>query len=89
MPERITLNDGTVLEGTVLDNGDGRTIFVYLTGLALLEGVLLFSDTTKASRIVAYDRGIEHVYEGYTKLWAVNNEYGNCNLTMRKAEVNA
>ena len=84
--ETITLNDGTVLNGTVLDNGDGVIIFVYLKDMTVLQGVLLFSDTEKSERIVVHFHGAEHIYEGYTEIYRASHEYGNCNLTMRKVQ---
>lgn len=80
----ITLNDGTVVNGNILDNGDGIIIFVYLFGLSLAEGFALFSDTNKTSRIIANEYDVETVYEGYTNISAINTEFGNCNLVMRK-----
>ena len=80
----LTLNDGTVLSGTILENGDGRIIFVYLDNISIERGFMLFIDPGKTGRIVAVSSGHEHVYEGYTQLTAINNEYGNCNITMQK-----
>lgn len=82
--ETLTLNDGTVLEGHILDNGDGMLIYVYLDNKTLAEGYTVFSDTENIRRIVAMNHGTEHVYEGYTQIVAINTQYGNCNLTMRK-----
>ena len=82
--ETITLNDGTVLNGHILNNGDGRLIFVYLDGKSLAEGFLLFSDQSKTIRITENNHGNEHVYENYTEITSINSEFGNCNLTLRK-----
>lgn len=82
--EILILNDGTEINGTIMDNGDGRIIFVYLDGMNILQGVTLFSDSNKTCRIVAMNHGNEHIYEDYTELWSVNHEFGNCNLVMRK-----
>lgn len=80
----ITLNDGTVVNGNILDNGDGIKIFVYLFGMSLMEGYQLFSNTENVSRIVANEYDNETVYEGYTEIMAINTEFGNCNLVMRQ-----
>lgn len=80
MVDRITLNDGTVLEGHILENGDGQMIFVYLDGMSLTDGFVIFNDPERTKRIYAGEK----TYEGYTQLWAINNEFGNCNVTMRK-----
>ena len=82
--ETLTLNDGTVVNGHILDNGDGRTIFVYLDGMTVVQGVMLFSDPARSKRITAFNHGEEHVYEGYTEIEYASREYGNCNLTMRR-----
>ena len=81
--ETLTLNDGTVVNGHIIDNWDG-TIFVYLEGMTVVQGVLLFADPEKSKKVVAMNHGVEHVYEGYTELTHANNEFGNCNLTMRR-----
>ena len=82
--ETLTLNDGTVVNGHILDSGDGQSIFVYLDSMNILQGVMLFSDAEKTINITAMNHGNEHVYYGYTILWSVSAEYGNCNLVMRK-----
>ena len=87
--ETLTLNDGTVLNGHILESGDDREIFVYLDGMGIAQGVALFSDSDKTCRIVEMNHGTEHIYENYTDLWSASHEYGNCNLVMRKVENNA
>ena len=84
MAEMITMNDGTVLEGHIIENGDGRIIFVYLDKLKLADGFALFSDTNKTMRMVELNHGNENVYEGYTEITSINSEFGNCNLTLKK-----
>lgn len=81
--ETLTLNDGTVVNGHILD-GYNDSIFVYLDGMSIVDGVTLFADESRSRRVVAHNHGAEHVYEGYTELTHANNEYGNCNLTMRR-----
>ncbi len=83
--EMLILNDGTEVNGHILPNGDGITIFVYLTGKTVIEGVMLFSDREKSKVVTAIDHGAEKVYEGYTELYSASHEFGNCNLVMRKA----
>lgn len=82
--ETLTLNDGTVLNGHILENGDGQIIFVYLDNLPLVTGFILFNDATKTNRIVEQNHGETNVYDGYTVMTAINTEFGNCNVTMRK-----
>ena len=80
--ETVTLNDGTVLDGHCIETENA--LFVYLTGMTLLEGVVLFSDAEKTSVITEMNHEHEHVYTGYTRLSAASDEYGNCNLVMRR-----
>lgn len=82
MDEAITLNDGTVVEGHVLDNGDDQTIFMYLMNMTVVEGILLVAG--KLEHIIASRYGAEHEYFGYTYIYAASNEYGNCNLVLKK-----
>lgn len=84
--ETLTLNDGTVLNGHILESGNGFVIFVYLDGMSLAQGYTLFSDSENTSRIVAMSYGNEHIYEGFTELTAINSEYGNCNIMMQRGE---
>ena len=87
--QTITLNDGTVWEGHIMDGGDGIMIFVYMTGMDLLTGVSLFSNPERTGRILFTSYGHEYIYEGYTVIWSVSAEFGNCNLTMKKGRANA
>lgn len=82
--ETLTLIDGTMLDGHILDNGDGRIIFVYLTGMSLAEGYQAFSNAENIRTIVENNHGEEHTYKGYTEIIAINAEYGNCNITLRR-----
>ena len=81
--ETLTLNDGTVVNGHIMEGYD-RNIFVYLDKMTVVDGVMLFADKNKSKRVIANNHGDEHVYEGYTELTQANNEFGNCNLTMRR-----
>ncbi len=81
----IRMNDGTTVPGYILPNGDGRAIFVYLTGMSLAEGYALMTNTAKTSQMTTvYGEEDQNTYTGYTEITAINSEYGNCNLTMRK-----
>ena len=83
--EILIMNDGTEVNGHILPNGDGITIFVYLNDKTVIEGVLLFSDRQKSKKVTAMYHGSEKVYEGYTEVYSASHEFGNCNLVMRKA----
>ena len=85
--ETLTLNDGTELNGHILPNGDGLYIYVYLQNMNLMQGFMLFSDPEKTARIVELNHGEENVYEGFTELFSINAEFGNCNIRMKKAAV--
>ena len=82
--ETITLNDGTILDGHCIRTDDA--LFVYLDGMNMIEGIMLFSDPEKTAVIVEQNHGNTHTYEGYTKLAAASSENGNCNLVMRRGE---
>lgn len=82
--EILTLADGTQLNGTVLPDGDGLTIFVYLTGISLVEGVQIFSHPERIRTITTLSHGNETVYTGFTELRSVDTEFGNCNLILRR-----
>ena len=86
--ETLTLNDGTVLNGTIMEGGSGQEIYVYLQGMSLSEGFMIMNNPNRTKHIIADNRGTQHVYDGFTVIFSINNEFGNCNLTMRKA-VNA
>ena len=82
--EILTLADGTQLEGKILPNGDGLIIFVYLYGMSIVQGVTIFSDTSRIRMIRAMNHGNETEYTGFTEMLSVDNEYGNCNIVMRR-----
>ena len=82
--EVLILNDGTNVNGHIIDSGDGQTIFVYLDNMSVIAGVMLFSDAEKTAKITAMNHGVEHIYEGFTEIWSASHEFGNCNLVMRK-----
>lgn len=85
--QTLTLNDGTVVDGHILDNGDGLIIFVYLDGMNLADGFALFSVPGRTKVITANSYGAVHQYEGFTHLSSISDEYGNCNIVMKKAVI--
>lgn len=87
--EILILNDGTELNGHIMDDGEGRVIFVYLDNMSVYDGVMLFADREKTSKIRTLFHGAEHEYMGYTQLWSVSQEFGNCNIVMRKERQDA
>ena len=87
--EIVRLNDGTELEGRIVENGDGMCIYVYIQNITMMQGFMMFYDVNKTSTITFVSYETEHVYEGYTELYSINNEFGNCNIIMRKGVANA
>lgn len=82
--ETLELNDGTILNGHVIEDDTAARIFVYLDGKTIADGFDLFRSPDRSSRITAMNHGEEHVYEGYTQILSVSGEFGNCNLVMRR-----
>ena len=82
--ETLTLKDGTVVNGHILDSADGLKIYVYLDNMPLVDGVILFSDSAKTEKIIAMNHGTEKEYRRYTEICSASNEFGNCNLVMKR-----
>lgn len=83
MDEKLTLNNGTEIEGHVLESND--VLFVYLTGGDDIRRCFdLFIEPENTSTIVANRYGEEKTYTGYTFLYSLDRDYGNINLVMRK-----
>lgn len=82
--EILYLNDGTEVIGHILEDASGGMIFVYMDKLSLAAGYALMSDKNKTVRIIAESHGNRHVYEGFTVLSAISDEYGNCNAVLRR-----
>lgn len=83
--EQLTLNDGTAVNGHIIDNGDNQIIFVRLDNMSIDAGFILMRDTNKTSCIKALSHGNERIYVGYTIIKSINSEFGNCNLVMAKS----
>ena len=85
MNNTITLANGSAFTGSILPNIDNLVIFVYLTQTTMAEGFAAFSVPENVARITeTIDPQNENVYEGYTTLVSINNEYGNCNIMLRR-----
>ena len=78
--ETITLNDGTVVAGHCIE--DGNTLYVYLDGKSVIEGIALISG--KTNPIEEENHGFHHTYEGYTEIYAASHEFGNCNVVLKR-----
>ena len=87
MPEKLTLNDGTVLENSsAILSGD---LFVYIhdSDLQTVFNLLIDPENTE---VIVYTRnnGTEVTYEGYTKLKAVTDEDNGLITAVLRREVN-
>ena len=83
--QTIRMSDNTVVPGHILPGRDGRYIFVYLDGMSLADGFSLMSNTSKTGVMTTvYGEEDQNTYIGYTEITAMNTDFGNCNLTMRK-----
>ena len=74
MPEKLTLNDGTVVTGHAQETED--RLFLYMYGLTMEEAFDLVKDPEKTIRIVEERFGEEVVHEGFGHLYTVTEERG-------------
>ena len=77
MPEKLTLNDGTVLENSsVIEDGDTYSLYVYTrNGYTMKEVFDPLYDPEKTGKIIYTQvNGSKTVFTGYTNLTAVRNE---------------
>lgn len=80
----IKLSDGTIIENAECLYDDVH-LYIYISGMSLVEGVTVLSDPEKNRQITAMKgETILRVYEGYTELYAASMEFGNCNLILKK-----
>ena len=84
MNERLTLNDGTVLDGgSAIFSGD---LFLYIPAQTMARMFTLLNDPTRTRKIVYTQNngdGIE--FSGYTKLIALRDDGNEISAVMRKA----
>ena len=86
MNQKLTLNDGTVLENAhaiVAVN----VLWVYIdTGSTLAEAFELLNNPEKTENIRADEFGTETMYSGYTDLFSIQREEnGQINAGLKKA----
>lgn len=88
MNEKVILGDGTEFTGRCLISG-GK-LFIYLLGLGLDDmGAVfdLFYDNEENTQLIRYEAYQESAeYTGYIRLFGMNRENGNLNLTMEREE---
>ena len=85
---RLTMNDGTVIEGgqAFLVGGMLRCFFV---GYSMREAVDIFLDPLKTSRIIYSDGRNEEIFEGYTDCRSAEIDMEEClHVGMKKGEEN-
>lgn len=82
MSEYIELTDGMRLAGHCISIGE--RLLVYLTEISLAAALPIFMDPAKVRTIREYRWGNEHIHQGYTEMIAVNTEFGNVNITLRR-----
>ena len=86
MPEsenRITLNDGTVVQNARCVPREDR-LFIYCDGMEIKEGFDTFYENTASVTVFSF--GDTVTYTGFTVLYSVTAEYGNCNISLKKGE---
>lgn len=82
MDEKITLNDGTVLENSHCVQANGR-LFVYCRNMDLKTGYALFIDPEKTKKITMERYGLTTVYEGYSELYSISMDEDSCNMALK------
>lgn len=70
--QTLTLNDGTVWNGSVILSGG--TLFFYVNGITLKTLFNKLINQSTAKKITAAEGEVTTVYRGYTKLIAVRDE---------------
>ena len=80
MNETLTLNDGTILEGSTALQVDSN-LFIYIrNGSGIRDVFEQLIEPEKTGRIAAEQYGTETIYDGYTRLMSVRDE-GNGQIT--------
>lgn len=74
MQETLTLADGTVLAGHVIEMAP--RLYVYLDHSTLAEAFPVLNDPDRMAVVVARRYGEETVYTGYSHLTALSEEFG-------------
>ena len=72
MQETLTLNDGTILDGNVIESDE--RLYVYLNHTTLTEAFEDLNDPEKTVVIAATQYGEDRTYRGYNHLMAISEE---------------
>ena len=84
MEEKLTMNDGTVLEGSsAILSGD---LFLYLNGVTFGGAYVQLSESRKTKKITyTQNNGDKVTFSGYTRLMALrDDENGTISAVLRK-----
>ena len=85
MDTMLMLADGTRMNGWIMKGPDDSYILVYVREIGIIQGFALFSDATKTVTITELvDAETSNIYSGYTEICDINNEFGNCNVKLRR-----
>ena len=84
MEEKLTLNDGTELQGHAIETE--TRLFVYVWGKTLTEVFELLNDPEKTKRIIAERYGEMQTFRGYKRLMSISDEgSGMISASLKKA----
>ena len=81
--ETILLSNGTLIENAHCLPSDER-LYVYIQGMDIRTGFELFIEPENTRTIVSNRFGVDHVYEGYTDMYAISMENNQCNVVLKK-----
>ena len=83
MNEKLTLNDGTEIEGHIIESD--TSLLLYLKNITLYDAFVLLNDPEKTKKIVAERYGQKTMVRGYKTLKAISVERGGMiNATLTK-----
>lgn len=84
MEEKLTLNDGTELQGHAIETE--TRLFVYVWEKTLTEVFELLNDPEKTKKIVAVRYGETQTFRGYKRLMSISDEgSGMISASLKKA----
>ena len=84
MDRKLILNDGTELEGYLIN--DETKLFLYIFNVSLAEGFELLNDPDKTKVIKSEQYGVKATYRGFKHLSAISEEIdGMISAVVKKA----
>lgn len=75
MADKITLNDGTELTGSVIQ--DENILWLYIAGETFVSVFNCLSNQDKTRIIKVHEYNVTNKYTGYTHLFSLREEPGN------------